>query len=251
MPGSRTRAGGARGRCRSLGHHSFGLDRKEHSVSNWTRLGALLVAGLAVTLALAPNPRVRAQAPATPQSPPAPYTLKGDLGEIQGKGFIRFLYHGEPDYLPRAGDPHAEERSLAEELASRLGLRAVFVSVAEQEDLVGELVDGRGDVIIGSLAITAERAKRVAFSRPIRFVDQLVIVKASDTSVQELGDLAGRDVTVREGSSYAEAIRGAKVKGIRIKPAPETMQTIDLLQRVERGQEEITVADSDIFEGAR
>ena len=173
--------------------------------------------------------------------------LKGDLADIIGKGFLRILFHGEPDYLPRAGDPRAEERALAEELASRLGVTPVFVSVAEQDDLIGELNDGHGDLIIGSLAITAERSKRIAFSRPIRFVDQLVVVRASDTSVQELADLAGRDVTVREGSSYAEALRGASVKGIRIKAAPETLQTLDLLQRVARGEEKITVADSDLF----
>src|SRR5262249_1252290 len=122
---------------------------------------------------------------------------------------------------------------------------------AEQDDLITELNDGHGDLIIGSLAITAERSKRIAFSRPIRFVDQLVVVKASDTSVQELADLAGHDVTVRESSSYAQALPAATVKGIRIKAAPETMQTLDLLQRVERGEEKITVADSDIFAAAR
>jgi len=182
---------------------------------------------------------------------PAPYTLKGDLADIKSKGVLRILFHGEADHLPRNGDPRAAERGLAEELATRLGATPTFISVAEQDDLITELNDGHGDMIIGSLAITAERSKRVAFSRPIRFVDQLVVVRTSDTSVQELADLAGRDVTVRESSSYAEALRAAKVAGIRIKPAPETMQTLDLLQRVERGEEKITVADSDLFATAR
>jgi membrane-bound lytic murein transglycosylase F len=182
---------------------------------------------------------------------PAPYTLKGDLADIKRKGFLRILFHGEADHLPRNGDPRAAERALAEELAARLGVTPTFISVAEQDDLITELNDGHGDMIIGSLAITAERSKRVAFSRPIRFVDQLVIVRTSDTSVQELADLAGRDVTVRESSSYAEALRAAKVAGIRIKPAPETMQTLDLLEGVERGEEKITVADSDLFATAR
>ncbi|HYB43393.1 MAG TPA: transporter substrate-binding domain-containing protein, partial [Candidatus Methylomirabilis sp.] len=105
-------------------------------------------------------------------------------------------------------------------------------------------------VIIGSLAITAERSKRIAFSRPIRFVDQLVVVRTSDTSIQELADLAGQEVTVREGSSYAEALRASSVKGIRIKAAPESLQTLDLLQRVARGEEAITVSDSDLFAAA-
>jgi membrane-bound lytic murein transglycosylase F len=122
--------------------------------------------------------------------------------------------------------------------------------VAEQDDLMTELTEGRGDVIVGSLAITAERGKRIIFSRPIRFIDQLVIVRAGDTSIQQLSDLAGKEVTVREGSSYAEALRAAKVKDIKIRPAPGTVETLDLLQKVGSGEEKITVADSDLFAAA-
>ena len=180
-------------------------------------------------------------------APAGPYVLRGDLSEIKSKGSIRFLVHGEADYLPRDGDPRAAERALAEDFANRLGLKPIFVSVAEQDDLVSELNEGRGDVIVGSFAITAERSKQIAFSRPIRFIDQLVIVRVTDTSIQQLADLAGQEVTVREGSSYAESLRNAKVKDIRIKAAPGTMQTFDIMQKVGRGEEKITVADSDLF----
>jgi membrane-bound lytic murein transglycosylase MltF len=37
-----------------------------------------------------------------------------------------------------------------------------------------------------------------------------------------------------------------QAKGVKIKPAPETADTFELLQRVSRGEERITVADSDI-----
>ena len=178
------------------------------------------------------------------------YLLKGDYQEMRSKNSIRFLIHGEADHLPRSGDPRAAERALAQKLANRLGVTAVFISVAEQDDLIDQLNDGHGDVIVGSLAITAARSKRIAFSRPIRFVDQLVVVHASDTSIQGLADLAGREVTVREGSSYAEALDNAKVKGIRLKVVPPTMQTFDLLQKVGRGEEKITVADYDLYAAA-
>ena len=61
-------------------------------------------------------------------APSAPvYIVKGDLAEVKSKGTIRFLVHGEADYLPRAGDPRAAERALVEDLAGKLGLNAVFV----------------------------------------------------------------------------------------------------------------------------
>jgi membrane-bound lytic murein transglycosylase F len=204
------------------------------------------VCALAAILALSYGAASAAEAPQSQF-----YVSKGDYSEILKKGSIRFLVHGEADYLPRRGDPRAAERSLAEQLASRLGVKAVFVSVAEQSDLIEQLNDGYGDVIIGSLAITAARSKLIAFSRPIRFVDQLVVVRSTDMAVQELADLAGKAVTVREGSSYAEALDNAKVKGIRLKVAPNNLQTFELLQRVGRGEEEITVADSDLFAAAQ
>jgi membrane-bound lytic murein transglycosylase F len=185
------------------------------------------------------------------EAPPAtPYVLKGDYQEIRSKGVIRFLVHGEADYLPRAGDPRAAERALAQEMADRLGVKAEFISVAEQDDLIDQLNEGYGDVIVGSLAITPQRSKRILFSRPIRFVDQLVVVRSSDFSIQTPADLAGKEVTVREGSSYAEALDSGRVKGVRLKVAPQNLQTLELIQLVSRGSEQITVADSDLFAAA-
>src|SRR5262245_66348834 len=72
------------------------------------------------------------------------YVLKGDYSEIASKGTIRFLVHGESDYLPRAGDPRAAERELAEQLAHRLGVNAVFSSVAEQASLISQSHEAHG-----------------------------------------------------------------------------------------------------------
>lgn len=185
------------------------------------------------------------------EEPAASYTLTGDLSEIRAKGVIRFLVHGEADNLPRSGDPKVAEQALARELAQSLGLLPVFVPVAEQSDLTAELNEGHGDVIVASLAATPRRSEQIAFTRPIRFVDQVVVVRASDTSIQQLEDLAGQNITVRESSSYAETLQGLKSTGVNIKPAPETVDTFALLQQVGRGEEKITVADSDIFAAAQ
>jgi peptidoglycan lytic transglycosylase F len=178
------------------------------------------------------------------------YTLTGDLPEIKQKGIIRFLVHGEVDHLSRGGDPRVIEQELARDFAKKLGLKPLFVPVAEPDDLISELNKGFGDVIVAAFAITPERNKQIAFSRPIRFVDQVIVVRASDTSIQGIDDLSGQEVTVRPSSSYAEALRGLKEKGIRIKSAPENLDTFDLLQKVGRGEENITVSDSDIFAAA-
>jgi membrane-bound lytic murein transglycosylase F len=188
---------------------------------------------------------------AAAQNVPSSYVLSGDLSQIRAKGSIRFLVHGEADYLPRNGDPKAAEHALARALAQNLGLTPVFVPVVDQADLIAELDGGHGDVIVASLAATPERSKQIAFTRPIRFVDQVVVVRTSDTAVQAVEDLAGQAVTVRASSSYAESLRKLADKGVTIKAAPENVDTLELLQRVGRGEERITVADSDIFAAAK
>src|SRR5258706_7583284 len=99
---------------------------------SWIRIRLIAVACLSIVCVL---PRSFDRLGAA-DAPGAPYVLRGDLSEIKSKGTIRFLVHGEANYLPRAGDPRAAERSLAEDFATRLGLTAAFVSVAEQDDSI-------------------------------------------------------------------------------------------------------------------
>src|SRR5262249_61967559 len=79
-----------------------------------------------------------------------------------------------------------------------------------------------------------------------------VLVAKADRAARRPPDLAGKPVTVRASSSYAAALARlqARVKGLEIKPARETEDTFDLIQKVARGEEAITVADSDILAAA-
>ena len=178
-------------------------------------------------------------------------TATGDLPAIRTSGTLRLLVTA-PDHLQRGGDPKREELALAMAFARKLELRAIPVVVSDRSQLIPALRAGRGDVIVGSLAVTPERAKAIAFTRPVRFVAQQVVVPKADRTVRRPADLAGKTVTVRASSSYAAALARlqARVKGLEIKPARETEDTFDLIQKVARGEEALTVADSDILEAA-
>ena len=210
------------------------------------RLAALSLALLAVTLGSpAPiGPRLAAGAE-------APGVATGDLPAIRKTGALRLLVTA-PDHLQRAGDPKREELALATAFARKLGLRAVPVVVSDRSQLIPALRAGRGDLIVGSLAVTPERAAEVAFTRPVRYVSQEIVVPKADRSVRQAADLAGKRVTVRASSSYAAALARlrARVTGLEVKPARETEDTFDLIQKVARGEEAITVADSDILAAA-
>jgi peptidoglycan lytic transglycosylase F len=206
-------------------------------------LGSLHASPAASQGAARPPRNVVASSPA--------YVLTGDLAEIRKRGAIRFLVT-DRDYQKRAGDPRADELELAMAFARKLDLQGLPVVVAERSRLIPELIAGRGDVVVAALAVTPERAERVAFTRPIRFVRQQVVVPAGERRIRRPEDLTARTVTVRESSSYAATLRrlAARVP-LTIKPAAETQDTFDLIQKVARGEEAITVADSDILAAAR
>ncbi|HEY7138921.1 MAG TPA: transporter substrate-binding domain-containing protein [Methylomirabilota bacterium] len=210
------------------------------SAARLARLSAMLLACAAWSLA-----------PIGTAAAPVPSVATGDLPAIQRAGVLRLLVTA-PEQLQRAGDPKKEELALAVAFARKLGLRAVPVVVSDRSQLIPALRAGRGDIVVGSLAITPERAEQVAFSRPVRYVAQQVVVPKADRSLRRPADLAGKTVTVRASSSYASTLARlqARVKGVEIKPARETEDTFDLIQKVARGEEAITVADSDILAAA-
>ena len=215
---------------------SFRVTRAERSHPlRGRRRAARSAAVLALALLAVASSAPAAGAAEDDDAPPA-YEERGDLSQLRTRGSLRFLVHGAIDHLQREGDPCVIEHVLARALAAKLDLAPVVVPVAEQDDLVTELNEGRGDVIMGSFAITPERSARIVFSRPLRFVDQLVVVHASDMAIQELADLAGVPILVRPSSSYAEALRALASKGITVAPAAETVDTFDLLQQVGRGE---------------
>ena len=97
--------------------------------------------------------------------------------------------------------------------ARKLDLRAVPVVISDRSQLIPALRAGQGDVIVGSLAVTPERAEAIAFTRPVRHVAQQVVVPKADRSLKRPADLAGKTVTVRASSSYAAAARPAPGAG--------------------------------------
>jgi membrane-bound lytic murein transglycosylase F len=179
-----------------------------------------------------------------------PLDDKGDLSVIQKRGVVRFIIRQPDSYLPRDGAPLEAERQLAQAFGDRLNLRVEFVVAPSRADLIPWLLEGKGDVVAASLQVTTEREKLVEFSRPIKVVKQQVVVGKDDASVDKLEDLAGKTVHVRPSSSFHSTLAGLQQTGklthLTLVPAPESMETEELIHEVATGKIPITVADSDL-----
>ncbi len=170
-----------------------------------------------------------------------------DLAQIKERGTLRVLVFGaDEEFLPRDGSPRARDRDLLTELASREGLTLEVVVEPDFDRLFTRLLAGEGDVIAHGLTVTPERAKRVAFSRPVATVNYVLVGKRGAKGLpRKAAQLKGRSVTVHPNSAYAQAL--ARWSAV-IDPAPEGLDSEGVVYQVGRGDFALTVTDSNVFE---
>jgi len=133
--------------------------------------------------------------------------------------------------------------------------QVMFIPVARNE-LLPKLLKGEGDIAAGGLTITEGRLNTVDFA-PAGFegIQEAIVGGPGGPNLSRLEDLSGREVMVRASSSYFEhlvllnkRLIEQGLKPIEIVPASENLETEDLLEMVNAGLVELTVADSYIAE---
>ena len=132
-----------------------------------------------------------------------------------------------------------------------LKVNIVFIPVA-RDQLIPALVDGRGDIAAAALTVTPERQKQVDFADPlIDDIHEIVVTGKNSQKLSEPEDLSGRDIYVRESSSYYESLlklnRSLKKSGkpeVVITKASPYLEDEDLMEMVAVGLIPITVVDN-------
>jgi ABC-type amino acid transport substrate-binding protein len=112
-------------------------------------------------------------------------------------------------------------------LANSLGVALEIQPVPKFEDLIPELLAGKGDVIASSFSITPERGKIVRYSEPYFPVVVMVVVR-KDSAISAPEDLAGKKGSVVEGSSQEERMK--KIKGVTLQHAESSTEHYKVVQ---------------------
>jgi len=175
-----------------------------------------------------------------------------DLASIRKRGVLRVLVHQvQEQFLRRSDMPIIEDYELAKRLGAYLEVDLQFVVVEEFAELLPKLTRGEGDIVAAQLTITRERAKQVAFTRPTLVVDEILVGKAAAADLpSKLDDLAGRTITVRKSSSYADTLNElekTRSLDVEIQLADEAKDVESLLEDVANGEAELTVVDSHLL----
>jgi membrane-bound lytic murein transglycosylase F len=117
--------------------------------------------------------------------------------------------------------------------------------------LIPWLVEGRGDVIAGSLTVTPERETIIDFSEPYLFVEEILVQSAeAENKLSSIEDLEGKTIHVQKSSSYYRTLAGLQETygPFTIVEAPEDLEIEALMDWVAQGRIELTVADRHLLD---
>lgn len=187
----------------------------------------------------------------------------GDLDGMLEKGMIRVLvvpskmmYHIEKG--KKSGIFYelvtGFEKSINKRYPSKkkhVKLHVVFIPVSRDE-LIPSLIEGRGDIAVADVAITPKRKGLIDFSDPFfTKINEIVITGPSSPKINTLKDLSGKKVFIHHSSSHWEhleklnfAFSELSLDPIKLKRAPEQLETEDILEMVNTGLIGITVSDA-------
>ena len=229
----------------------------------WNAGGALASAAVAALLSGIP---LNAQAPTAKGRTGLalePITNKwtGDFDGMAERRLIRVLtVYSKTLYFIDRGTPRGtayDQGKLLEDainLASGSGhlkINVQFIPLSRDE-LIPALLDGRGDIIMADMTVTPERKSTVDFTEPwIAGVDEIVVTSPDGPAIDTIDDLSGKEVFVRESSSYFQSLTGLNERfaqqgkaPVSIVPAPEELEDEDLLEMASAGLVKILVVDN-------
>jgi membrane-bound lytic murein transglycosylase MltF len=187
----------------------------------------------------------------------------GDLDELVKRRYIRVLVPLSRSlyYLDRGqqfGLSYDAGKLFEESLNKRLGSGVIKVTLAflpvARERMLPMLAEGRGDLAMGNLTVTDERARVADFAEPfLTGVREIVVTAKDQPPPKSVDDLAGREIHVRKSSSYYGSLvalngklKAAGKEPVRIVEAPADLEDEDLLEMVDAGLIPATVVDDHV-----
>ena len=135
-------------------------------------------------------------------------------------------------------------RELVKRFAEQHFLDIRWVEVERWDALVPSLVAGKGDFIAADITVTEQRKNMVAFTVPAHRTREHIVMRKGDR-IETLRDLAGRQITLRERSSFWQAVQRARSTNpdIEVRLVRETTAPQQLLQGVSDGRLDMAVVD--------
>ncbi len=184
-----------------------------------------------------------------------PETRLGDLDSIKKHRQLRLITRNNAStYFLWKNQLMGFEYELIKEFAKQQKVNLKVLVASDFQQMAQWLEEGYGDIISAGLIKTPEREKLpVAFSEPYLFVQEIIVQRKTDKTIENTSDLGGRTFYVRKSSSYFNTL--TKLQGelrskdihFKIEIVPETMETEEIIKKVIAGEYDLTLSDSHII----
>ena len=171
---------------------------------------------------------------------------------VAGGELVVLTLDGPTIYAQRDGAPEGFEVDLVSAFAEDHGLVVRYRVMRDIGALIAALENGEGHIAAANLTINAARAERIRFGPAYKNVREQLVCRRGGESASRVAGLAGLRLAVVADSSYAETLRTLQADHPDIefdaRPAGSAMP---LLEAVDRGRIDCTVADSHLVAFAR
>ncbi len=152
------------------------------------------------------------------------------LDEIKQRGVLNVgVMVDFPPYglMNAQNQPDGYDIEVAKSLADYLGVSVELVPMAST-NRIPFLKAKQIDALVASLAVTAERAKEIAFSKPYGALDVVVYGRA-DIKMETFADLAGVRIGVSRGSATDRAVTENAPQGTQIMRFEDSSSSVHAL----------------------
>lgn len=171
------------------------------------------------------------------------HSTADSLSRIKNNGEIRIGLEGTYppySYHDETGALVGIEKEIGEQIATKLGVEAVFVET-KWDSLIAGVDTGKYDIVINQIDPTAERKEKYDFTQQYtRSIGKIAVAK--DSSVKTTKDLQGLNSAQTTTSNWA---RFAENFGMKILPTEGFSAEVEL---VASGRADATVNDLVVFQ---
>jgi len=173
-----------------------------------------------------------------------------DLKEIQKKGKLTVLTENSSlSFFEYREKNLGFEYEILEAFSKHIGIPIEMKVVPKYSDLHRFLNNGEGDIIAANLAITLSGQKKINYSQPYYFSNQVLVQLKSDSLILDASELINKEVLVRKNTIYDRRLLSLQeeIGGyIKIKYAKEDLIVEDLIEKVRKGEIKYTVAHENL-----
>ncbi len=166
-------------------------------------------------------------------------------GALQNNRLVVISRSAANTYYEEGEKPAGLEFDLVNMFAERLGVEVEFIIAEDLEEIFTSLSEGKAHFAAAGLTPTQDRYKRLRFTPPYQYITQQLVYRQGSRRPRNVTDLVNGKLVVVADSSHLERLHELRERFPDLTWEESSRFSSDeLLEKVEKGQIDYTVADS-------